>query len=108
MEANFPGSQLILEQLKNGACPRRRIGIRMEKGPPARHGIEIFTNGKSIGHITSGCPSPSIGENIAMGYVLNDYKQIGTKVELKVRDKFYQAEIVKMPFVKTNYFSVKQ
>lgn len=108
MEANFPGAQLILDQLKTGACPRRRIGIRMEKGPPARHGVEIFSNGTSIGQITSGCPSPSIGENIGMGYVLNECKKIGTKVELKIRDKFYPGEIVKMPFIKTNYFSVKQ
>lgn len=77
----------------------------MNKGPPARHGIEIFSNQKSIGHVTSGCPSPSLDGNVGMGYVLEEYKAIGTKIELKIRDKFYSAEIGKMPFISTKYYS---
>lgn len=80
----------------------------MLNGPPARHGSEIFKDGKRIGTVTSGCPSPSIGANIAMGYVLDEHKSVGQKVELNVRNKMYSGEIAKMPFIKTNYFSDKK
>lgn len=93
-----------MDQLKNG-CERRRVGIRLEKGPPARHGAYIFSGDKQIGEITSGCPSPSLGGNVAMGYIANDYKAIGTKVNLKIRDKLFEATISKMPFTQAHYYN---
>jgi aminomethyltransferase len=102
-EANFPGAETILNQLKNGVA-RRRVGISMKSGPPARHGVEVFVNDAKIGEITSGCPSPTLGVNVGMGYVKEDFKKPGTKVDLKIRDKFYSAEISKMPFVPSNYY----
>lgn len=96
---------MILKQLKDG-CSRRRVGIRLEKGPAARHGVKILTgDGKEIGEITSGCPSPSIGGNVAMGYVNNDFKAIGTKVKLQIRDKQFEATVAKMPFTPAHYYS---
>lgn len=80
----------------------------MASGPPARHGAEIFKDGKRIGTVTSGCPSPSIFGNIAMGYVLDEHKKVGEKLELNIRNKMYSAEVAKMPFIKTNYFSDKK
>lgn len=102
-EANFPGANIILNQLKSG-CTRRRVGLKMTSGPPARHGVDVVANGIKIGEVTSGCPSPSLGVNIAMGYVNEEFKKPGTKVELEIREKLYSAEISKMPFVPSNYY----
>ncbi|KAH8282095.1 hypothetical protein KR054_005402 [Drosophila jambulina] len=103
---DFHGAQVILSQLKEGVS-RRRVGLKMlgAKPPPARSGVAIISQGQQVGQVTSGCPSPSAGYNIAMGYVSENLKAPGTKVELKVRDKLYAAEIVKMPFVKANYYN---
>ena len=106
-EANFPGASIILDNLKNGTT-RRRVGIRLEKGPPARHGVQIYANNQVVGEITSGCPSPSLGGNVAMGYVKSDFKAAGTPVELKIRDKFFEAKIAKMPFTPAHYYSKKK
>ncbi|XP_031632752.1 aminomethyltransferase, mitochondrial [Contarinia nasturtii] len=103
-EANFPGADIILSHLKNG-CERRRVGIRLERGPAARHGVQILDNGKQIGVVTSGCPSPSLGLNVAMGYVANDYKAVGTQVHLKIRDKIFKATVTKMPFTPAHYYN---
>lgn len=103
-EVNFPGAATILNHLKDG-CERRRVGIRLEKGPAARHGVQILNGDKQIGIVTSGCPSPSLGGNVAMGYVANDYKAVGTQVELKIRDKIFRAVVAKMPFTPTHYYS---
>lgn len=103
---DFPGADVILGQLKEGAS-RRRVGLQMlgTKPPPARSGVAIFSQGQQVGQVTSGCPSPSAGRNIAMGYVAENLKAPGTKVEFKVRDKLYEAEVTKMPFVKANYYN---
>ncbi|XP_017059347.1 aminomethyltransferase, mitochondrial [Drosophila ficusphila] len=103
---DFPGAEVILRQLKEGVS-RRRVGFQMvgTKPPPARSGVAIFSQGQQVGQVTSGCPSPSTGRNIAMGYVSESLKSPGTKVEFKVRDKLYEAEVSKMPFVKANYYS---
>lgn len=103
-EANFPGAATILSHLKNG-CERRRVGIRLEKGPAARHGVQILSGDKQIGVVTSGCPSPSLGGNVAMGYMANDYKAVGTPVDLKIRDKIFKAIVTRMPFTPANYYS---
>ncbi|XP_017843399.2 aminomethyltransferase, mitochondrial [Drosophila busckii] len=104
--ADFPGAQQLLQQLKQGV-QRRRIGLQMlgAKAPPARAGVAIYSAGQQVGQLTSGCPSPSKGCNIAMGYIAEQLKAPGTRVELKVRDKFYEAEVTRMPFVKANYYN---
>lgn len=90
--------------MKNG-CSRRRVGIRLEKGPAARHGVQIYSEGKLIGEVTSGCPSPSLGGNVAMGYIANDYKANGTSIDLKIRDKLFKGVVAKMPFTPAHYYN---
>ena len=67
-------------------------------------GATIFSGEKQIGKVTSGIPSPSLGKNIAMGYIENAFSKKGTTVEVEVRGKRRPAQIAKMPFVETKYF----
>lgn len=57
---------------------------------------------KVIGKVTSGCPSPTLGQNIAMGYVDRKYAKSGTELRVMVGGKERKATVVKMPFVKAN------
>ena len=107
-KGGFHGSQVILKQLKRkedgGGVSRRRIGMVIE-GAPAREGAEILAfNDQVIGKITSGCPSPTLGKNIAMGYVASGFSKTGTELEVRVRGKVRKAEVVKMPFVPSKYW----
>jgi len=102
----FNGHEVINRQL---ASPKtmesRRVGLLIEKGPAAREGAEIVADNEVIGHVTSGCPSPSLGgQNIAMGYVKNGFHKKGTKLGVKVRKSVRQAEVTKMPFVENNFY----
>lgn len=54
--------------------------------------------------MTSGIPSPTLGKNIAMGYVQSGWHKKGTEVEVDVRNKLRKAVLTPMPFVKPNYF----
>ncbi|RDL41957.1 putative aminomethyltransferase, mitochondrial [Venustampulla echinocandica] len=104
----FHGDDLILKQLlpkkEGGIGVRRRRGGLIVQGPPAREGAEIVdSEGNNIGVVTSGCPSPTLGKNIAMGYLKTGFHRLGTEVEVIVRGKKRPAKVTKMTFVPTKY-----
>ncbi|XP_076182321.1 aminomethyltransferase, mitochondrial isoform X2 [Ptiloglossa arizonensis] len=105
-EANFPGAEKILSQIK--LCnTKKRVGLMLNHGPPAREGAAILTpEGERVGKVTSGGPSPTLGRPIAMGYVPPKLAQYGGGVLVEVRGKTYKAVVTKMPFVKTNYYTI--
>lgn len=96
---DYNGKDVILEQIQNGGN-KKLIGLKMLDRAIARHEHEIFYNNEEIGVVTSGGVSPVLNANIALGYVKN-IKDIctGSIVQVKIREKFYNAEIVKRPFV---------
>ncbi|KAJ9578120.1 hypothetical protein L9F63_025021, partial [Diploptera punctata] len=105
--ADFPGASVIIDQLRDGPG-KKRVGI-ISRGPPARSDAPVLASTDStqediVGYITSGSPSPSLGGNIAMGYVRTEMSKIGTKVLLKVRDKRVEGIVCKLPFVPTKYY----
>uniref|UniRef100_A0A8C0L8T4 Aminomethyltransferase, mitochondrial n=1 Tax=Canis lupus dingo TaxID=286419 RepID=A0A8C0L8T4_CANLU len=59
------------------------------------------------GTVTSGCPSPCLKKNVAMGYVPSEYSRPGTPLLVEVRRKQQMAVVSKMPFVTTNYYTLK-
>ena len=104
----FHGSDVILQQLKpakeRGGVSKRRVGMIVE-GAPAREGAEILApQGEVIGKVTSGSPSPTLGKNIAMGYVRTGFHKSGTGLGIRVRGKTRKGEVVKMPFVPSRYW----
>ena len=108
VSGGFHGHETILRQLKpakeGGGVSRRRVGLIIN-GAPAREGAEIVGEGDEvIGHVTSGCPSPTLGKNIAMGYIKTGMHKAGTEVGVKVRGKRRDAEVAKMPFVASKYW----
>ena len=70
----------------------------VDKGIP-RHDYEVKNKeGQTIGKVTSGTQSPSLGKAVAMAYVETLLSGIGNEVYVKVRDKLLIAKVVKMPF----------
>lgn len=105
----FNGAETVLPQLtpvsKGGkGVERRRVGFIID-GAPAREGAEIVnSDGTRVGIITSGCPSPTLGKNIAMGYIKNGLHKAGTEVQVVVRGRKRNATVAKMPFVPSKYW----
>ena len=97
--ADYNGRDVIEKQLKEGVT-KKLIGLKMLDRGIARHGYDVYFNGEKTGVITSGCVSPSTGKNIALAYVKND-KEIctGATVQVMIREKLHDAEVVKRPFV---------
>ena len=59
---------------------------------------------EKLGVVTSGCPSPTLGKNIAMAYIKEGHHKVGTEVAVLVRGKPRKAVVTKMPFVPTKYW----
>ncbi|WP_372706906.1 glycine cleavage system aminomethyltransferase GcvT [Brevundimonas sp.] len=102
--ADFNGAERILKELAEGPG-RVRVGLSVKEGAPAREGAEIADmDGNIIGNVTSGGPSPTLGRNIAMGYVPPVFAELGTALKVLVRGKPAAAEVVAMPFVAQRYY----
>jgi len=102
--ADFNGADRILKELADGPS-RVRVGLSVKEGAPAREGAEIADmDGNVIGRVTSGGPSPTLGRNIAMGYVPPVFADLGTDLKVIVRGKAAAAEVVAMPFVAQRYY----
>ena len=82
-----------------------RVGLFIEDRAPAREGADIVNDkGEKIGVVTSGGPSPTLGKNIAMGYVKDGMHKSGTELGVLVRNKTRKAVVTKMPFVQAKYW----
>jgi len=95
----FIGQQALLK-IKADGIKRKLVAITSEQKTFPRHGYDISKDGKTIGHIASGTVSPVTEKPIALGYVEKEFSDIGTKINIVIRDKEIPAEIVKLPFVK--------
>jgi aminomethyltransferase len=102
LEGGYVGDRRIGEELKNGV-KRRRVGIVPDGRAPAREGAAIMVGGRTIGRVTSGGFSPTLGRPIAMGYVEREFAAPGTRIDLMVRDKPMAAEVVNLPFIPHRY-----
>ena len=102
--AGFPGADRILKELADGPA-RVRVGLHVKEGAPAREGAEIAdADGTVVGKVTSGGPSPTLGHNIAMGYVPPHLSALGTDLKVIVRGKPAAATVIAMPFVAQRYY----
>lgn len=105
-QEEYNGKAVIMGQIA-GTVPLRKklIGFEMVDNAIARHGYEIYYENEKVGEVTSGGPSPFLCKNIGLGYIkleedsifLN--KTLGMTIQIMVRNKLYDAQIVKLPFV---------
>jgi aminomethyltransferase len=98
MDKTFIGRDAIEEQLRNGVR-RKRVGLKLFSRTTPREGTIVLGNGQPIGKVTSGVFSPHLNTAIAMAYVETGWAKVGQQVQVLVRDKPQDAEIVPMPFL---------
>ncbi len=100
----YLGAEKIMMQLAQGS-ERKRVGIQAQGKMPVRDGAELFdADDNKVGIVTSGGFGPSINGPIAMGMVATDSAQIDNELFALVRNKKVPVKVVKLPFVKQNYY----
>jgi aminomethyltransferase len=94
----FVGDAALAEVARRGSddvlvglvCSGRR-------SPRMGHAVHA-SDGRAIGAVTSGGPSPTLAVPIAMAYVARSHSECGSKVIIDVRGRKELAEIVSLPF----------
>ena len=61
---------------------------------------DVYADGKVIGHTTSGTKGPFIDKAVGMALLETDYTDVGTKLQVDVRGRMVDVEVVALPFYK--------
>jgi aminomethyltransferase len=106
-EGGMNGFGRIKKSLK--APVTKKVGLVLEGKRPVRHENKVIDpdSGKTIGHITSGAPSPMLGVPIALAAIKPEKSKVGQQVKIEFGGKFINAKIVPLPFYPTRFFRMK-
>jgi aminomethyltransferase len=90
-----------LQGAQASGVKRTLVGLEMVERGIARDGYCCCDErGDTIGVVTSGSPSPTLGKNIALAYVPPVFSAIGTPVYVEIRAQKSKAQVVPTPFYK--------
>jgi aminomethyltransferase len=91
----FQGREALLQK----QTPSRRVrALKMQGKAIPREGYAVYQGGVSIGEVTSGTLSPTLGAGIALA-MLPTTLEVGDVAEIQIRSGLHAAEVVKLPFV---------
>ena len=96
-KSEFIGRDILLRQKEQGV-ERKLIGLELTAPGIARSGYALSKSGRSMGRVTSGTKSPSLGKSIALGYVEAAAATIGNLIDVEIRGRPTAAKIVSLPF----------
>jgi aminomethyltransferase len=72
----------------------------LEKRDIARDHMPVVEDGRQIGFVTSGAPSPTLGFNLGLAMLPIEKTVVGTRIHIEIRGKACEAEVVATPFYK--------
>ncbi len=85
---------------KRGEPKITRVGLKVTGRGIVREDSPVFAGGEKIGKTTSGTHLPFLGAAYAMALVDKAHSAAGTQVQVEVRGRKIDAEIVPLPFYK--------
>ena len=100
-EGDFVGRAALQQQKDAGrgtTSGQRLVGLRGLGRRAARSHYPVSAEGRQVGEVTSGQPSPTLGHPIALAYVEVECSEPGTRVDVDVRGKAEPFEVVPLPF----------
>ena len=92
--------QDALERIAAQGPERKLVGLKLDGAQAPNQGAAVSAAGQSVGQVTSGCVSPTLGCPIAMAYVETGSAEIDAAVTVELDTGAAEARIVPMPFYK--------
>ncbi len=102
-EGDFVGKAALAATKETGAgttTGRRLVGLKGLGRRAGRAHYPVLKDGVTVGEVTSGQPSPTLGYPVAMAYVDVEYTTPGTALDVDLRGKAEPFEVVDLPFYK--------
>ena len=92
----FVGQEALRRENKEG-LKKRLVGFKVEGRGIARHDYPVAVGGETVGSVTSGTLSPTLGEAIGLALVAPDVED---EFEVVIRNRPVAARTVPLPFYK--------
>jgi aminomethyltransferase len=93
---SFVGRDGVVAGVSAGAAVL--VGLRSDGKRSGRADYAVHSNGRTIGTVTSGALSPTLGYPIAFALIEPDFAEIGSVVDIDVRGTAIPATVVSLPF----------
>jgi len=97
LQKDFIGS-LVLRQIQAEGLRRRLVGLELAGRRIARQHYPVLAGSRTVGEVTSGTLSPTLGKSIAMVFVEADHASEGSCLEVDMKGRREPAKVVKLPF----------
>ena len=94
---DYIGKSVLMKQKEEGT-ERILVGLNLTDKGIMRDNNIIFKDQQEIGYITSGGFSPTLNKSIGLGLVKTPYSEVGTELEIEIRNKLLTGKIVSIPF----------
>jgi aminomethyltransferase len=95
----FVGAPALAAQRAAGV-PQRLVGFVLDERGVARAEHPLLSQGRRVGRVTSGAPSPTLGTCIGLGYVPPGLARPGTPLAVEIRGRPVRGHVVETPFVR--------
>ena len=102
-EGDFVGKAALTAKKETGAgttTGRKLVGLKGLGRWAGRGHYPVLKDGNTVGEVTSGQPSPTLGYPVAMAYVDLEVAEPGTALDIDLRGKAEPFEVVALPFYK--------
>ncbi|MCB5293438.1 glycine cleavage system aminomethyltransferase GcvT [Arthrobacter sp. SO3] len=102
-EGDFVGRVALAAKKEAGAgstAGRKLVGLKGLGRRAGRGHYPVLKDGNTVGEVTSGQPSPTLGYPVAMAYVDVEFTGPGTTLDIDLRGKTEPFEVVALPFYK--------
>lgn len=102
-QRDFIGREAVAAR-KEAGVKQKLVGLELHGPGIARHGYPVVdTEGREVGHVTTGYLSPTLGKALAMAMVDADHAALGTELAVQVRRRTIPATVVKKRFYTPRY-----
>lgn len=98
-KGDFLGRDVLLKQVEQGVS-RRIAGFEVTGRGIARPHYPVFVQGQKVSPVCSGTFAPFLKKSIGLAYLPVAATELGTEIEIGIRDHRVAAKIVATPFYK--------
>jgi aminomethyltransferase len=95
-EREFIGQEALRREKEEG-LRKKLVGFEVEGRGIARHDYPVRVEGETVGHVTSGTLSPTLGQAIGLALVSPGVED---RFEVVIRERPVEAHTVQLPFYK--------
>ena len=98
-KGDFLGRDILLKQVEQGVS-RRIAGFELTGRGIARPHYPVFHDGRQVSQVCSGSYAPYLKKSIGLVYLPVAAAEIGTVIEVGIRDNKVPAKVIPTPFYK--------